>query len=124
MSDFQYDFFKENSNTTRWFIILKNGSKHEMLMGYGFIPQAAEILNRCNVERERSSSTSLGSGGSRKARRGSKEARPPHQPLTPEVFRENDKLSSVTIWRGVADPRISFLLHEAVTKGILVLIFV
>ncbi|CAH2074658.1 unnamed protein product, partial [Iphiclides podalirius] len=43
--------------------------------------QAAEILNRCNVER--SSSTSLGSGGSRKARRGSKEARP-HQPLTPE----------------------------------------
>ncbi|XP_013140746.1 PREDICTED: RING finger protein 157 [Papilio polytes] len=46
--------------------------------------QAAEILNRCNVERERSSSTSLGSGGSRKARRGSKEARPPHQPLTPE----------------------------------------
>ncbi|XP_013182357.1 PREDICTED: E3 ubiquitin-protein ligase MGRN1 isoform X1 [Papilio xuthus] len=46
--------------------------------------QAAEILNRCNVERERSSSTSLGSGGSRKARRGSKETRPPHQPLTPE----------------------------------------
>ncbi|XP_068629589.1 E3 ubiquitin-protein ligase MGRN1 isoform X1 [Battus philenor] len=44
--------------------------------------QAAEILNRCNVER--SSSTSLGSGGSRKARRGSKDARPPQQPLTPE----------------------------------------
>ncbi|XP_069365522.1 E3 ubiquitin-protein ligase MGRN1 isoform X1 [Maniola hyperantus] len=35
--------------------------------------QAAEVLNRCNLER--SSSTSLGSSGSRK---------PPHHPLTPE----------------------------------------
>lgn len=40
--------------------------------------QAAEALNRCNLER--SSSTSLGSAGSRKR------AHNPHPPLTPEVF--------------------------------------
>ncbi|CAH2240384.1 jg2993, partial [Pararge aegeria aegeria] len=42
--------------------------------------QAAEVLNRCNLER--SSSTSLGSSGSRKRDRAPAQA--PHHPITPE----------------------------------------
>ncbi|XP_026501508.1 probable E3 ubiquitin-protein ligase MGRN1 [Vanessa tameamea] len=63
--------------------------------------QAAEALNRCNLER--SSSTSLGSGGSRK----------PHHPLTPE-FRMSVLLARED---GAREPRAATPLLHRLSKS-------